>query len=338
MGRTDPAQPLGNLINMFTLYAKLTGSTDMNRVQNVLQKTIEQAGGTGADVANYMPQFLPIGLAGGMSGAEAAGLWAYATTQTASPAEATTGLRATFMGLQGKGTPEAARLLKQFGVSGDMPFGQKIQVLSEAYRTGGLDLAAAERIVGREGASIFLSMLQNPAAMTGTIGSITGADRGDVDLTGGMIQGLLGSDPVARSEENIRLLRVSIANQRARDLNALKIQEIRLRQEYIARQRGVTEAGISVADEILNKAGAVGVSPDTMESLVGYDAVREQQFRDAGILPKEYNSRLSVTGIPNDNVNSTPSGDTTITYNNYNNSYFNQEPEKASERSGGGVY
>ncbi|MGH2271394.1 phage tail tape measure protein [Anaerohalosphaeraceae bacterium U12dextr] len=244
MGRTDPSFPLDTLINMFTLYAKQTGSTDMNRVQNVLAKTIEAAGGTGADVANYMPQFLPIGMSGGLSGAEAAGLWSYVTTQTASPAIATTGLRATFLGLQGKGTPESAKLLAKYGVTEGMSFQQKIQTLADAYQSGTLDLAAAERIAGREGASIMLSMLRNPAAMMSTMSAVTAADRSDIDLTGQSIQGLMDKDETARREENIRLLNIQLANQRANDPEALRLIELKLKSELAARQSGASEYGI----------------------------------------------------------------------------------------------
>lgn len=301
MGRTDPAMPLDTLVNMFTLYAKQTGSTDMNRVQNVLAKTIEAAGGTGADVANYMPQFLPIGISGGLSGAEAAGLWSYVTTQTASPAIATTGLRATFMGLQGKGTPESAKLLKKFGVTEGMSFQQKIQTLAAAYQSGQLDLAAAEQLVGREGASIMLSMLRNPAAMMSTMSAVTAADRGDIDLTGQAIEGLMGSDPVARSEENIRLLNVAIANQKANDPEALRLKEIKLRQEYMLRSQGHSALDIAIGNWMVGGLGGVGFSADTLESLQGWDAQTEAGLRRKGLLPKDYSSGPTI--INNNNVN-----------------------------------
>lgn len=284
MGRTDPAMELNTLVDMFSLYAKLTGEQDMNKVQNVLQKTVEQAGGTGADVANYMPQFLPIGLSGGLSGAQSAGLWSYVTTQTASPSRATTGLTATFMGLQGKGSPESAKLLKQYGISDSMDFTGKINTLSAAYRSGKFDLAAAEQIAGREGASILLSLLQNPEAMNQTIGNVVGADRGDIDITGSMINDLMGSDPTARSEENIRLLNIAIANQKATDPEALKYKETQLRNELILRKTGVSEYDISLQKGLtgfLYGAGYGGM----VDTIQQFGPTVENSMKQKGILP-----------------------------------------------------
>lgn len=308
MGRTDPAMPLDTLINMFSLYAKLTGSTDMNRVQNVLTKTIEMAGGTGADVANYMPQFLPVGLAGGLSGAEAAGLWSYVTTQQASPSIATTGLRATFLGLQGKGSPEGAKLLQKYGVTDQMSFQSKINVLSGAYRSGQLDLSAAEQIAGREGSSIFLSLLQNPQAMEQSIAAVTGADRGNIDLVGQSLQGLMGSDEVARREENIRLLNIKIANQRANDPEALRLIELKRESELAARQSGAGEYGIW--------AQQFGLS--FLTNIPGGSVGFAELVQKGG----------NIAGYPTEMVQNI--------YHN-NNSYFNQTPPAASERSGGGI-
>jgi hypothetical protein len=300
MGRTDPAMPLNTLVDMFSLYAKLTGSKDMNRVQNVLQKTVEQAGGTGADVAAYMPQFLPVGLSGGLSGAQAAGLWAYVTTQTSSPSIATTGLRATFMGLQGKGTPESAKLLKQLGISDNMDFTTKINTLSSAYRAGTFGLGEAEQVAGREGSSILLSMLQNPKDMAQIMSNVVAADRGDIDITGSMIKQLMGSDPTAQSEENIRLLGVAVANQKARDPDALKTKEMKLRQEYVMREKGTPEYGISLMNSILGVSTGFGVDPNSIESFQGYTPAMETSLKERGMLPPNYSS--SPTIIHNNNT------------------------------------
>jgi hypothetical protein len=298
MGRTDPAVELNTLVDMFSLYAKLTGEKDMNKVQNVLQKTVEQAGSNGADVANYMPQFLPIGLSGGLSGAQSAGLWSYVTTQTASPSIATTGLRATFMGLQGKGSPESAKMLKKYGVSDNQSFTYKINTLSAAYKSGKFDLAAAEQIAGREGASILLSMLQNPDDMNKIIGNVVGADRGDIDITGSMINELMGSDPTARSEENIRLLNIAIANQKANDPKALQAEELKRRMEYDLRRGDVSPYNQSLANNIVNTFLGLGMDPNTMAS---FDPNDVESAKNQGILPKNYLSG-GTTIINNNNV------------------------------------
>jgi hypothetical protein len=312
MGRTDPAMQLDTLVDMFSLYAKLTGEKDANRIQNVLQKTVEQAGGTGADVANYMPQFLPVGLAGGLSGSQAAGLWSYVTTQTANPSIATTGLRASFMGLQGKGTPESAKLLKKFGVNDTMDFASKIDTLSGAFKSGKLTLGDAEQIAGREGSSILLSLLQNPQAMRQTMSNVVGADRGDVDLTGGMIRGLMGSDEIARSEEDIRLLNVAITNQRASDPDALRLKKLKLESELIARKTGAGEYGIALQRESL----------DMLTNIPGGSAEFADSFQRAVTPDKQYIENRKL--LPS-------------TYNYYNNVYIEQTPPDAGVRSSGGL-
>lgn len=261
MGRTDPDLPLDTLVDMFSLYAKQSGVSDANRIQNVLQQTITDAGGSSADVARYMPQFLPIGISGGLTPAQSSGLWAYATTQLADASIATTGLRATFMGLQGRGNPEGQKMLEGMGITPDMDFFTKIGKLSGA----GLSLADAELIAGREGAPVFLSLLNNPRAMMRTIGSVVGADRGDIDMTADKLKGLFGSDEVARIEEDLRLLQVLIDNARASDQRALKIQKIRKEHELLLRQTHDSEWGIQLADWLIATQGALGLSPEAIE-------------------------------------------------------------------------
>jgi len=163
MGRTDPSLPLDTLVDMFSLYGKQSGVTDANRIQNVLQQTITEAGGSGADVASYMPRFLPVGMAGGPSAAPAARPGAYGTTQESEASVATTGLRAIMMGLQGKGTPEGAKLLEKMGVTQDMGFFAKIDLLSRQN----IDLGTAEQLFQREGAAMALENAALQASIEG---------------------------------------------------------------------------------------------------------------------------------------------------------------------------
>lgn len=271
MGRTDPSLPLDTLVDMFSLYAKQSGITDANRIQNVLQQTITDAGGSGADVAAYMPQFLPVGMAGGLSPAQTAGLWAYVTTQQDSASRATTGLRATFMGLQGKGTPESQKLLQGLGVTPQMDFLQKIGLLSQAN----LSLADAEQIAGREGAPIFLSMLKDPAAMMRTISHVTAVDRGDIDLSKTKIGQLFGADEVAKNEEDLRLLRNAIDNLRATDEKALAFKRRKLIMEYMQRKQGSSEWSIGLASTVSSIAYSLGL--DITEGLDSPYYLREME-------------------------------------------------------------
>jgi len=221
-GRTDPSSPLNTLVDMFALYAKQTGERDANRIQNVIRQTVTEAGGSTAQVAQYMPRFLPLGLLGGLTGPQTAGLWSYITTQLAEPSVATSGLQATFLGLQGKGQPEGQKLLRKWGIGADMDFFTKIQALSQRQKAGQLTLADAELIAGREGAPVFLSLLRDPAAMMSTVGKVVGAGMADRDLTRESISQLMRQDEIARLEEDVRLLDIQIQNAKAKDKNALR--------------------------------------------------------------------------------------------------------------------
>ncbi len=249
MGRTSPDAPLDTLVDMFSLYAKKTGQKDMNLVQNVLQQSVTEAGGGMSDVARYMTRFLPIGMSGGLTGPQAAGLWSYATTQTSDAAVATTGLQALFMGLQGKGTPESQKILEGAGITQDMGFFGKMGVLSHGMRTGRFGLAQAEQLAGREGASILLDLLKDPTAMMQTISNVTGAARGDIDITGDMITELIGQDERARLEEDIRLQEIRLAGVKSdtRGLRSMKAKRALLAYETKLRETGdYSESDIAV--------------------------------------------------------------------------------------------
>ena len=269
MGRTDPSMPLDTLVDMFSLYSKKTGQTDANRVQNVLQQTITEAGGSGRDVASHMPRFLPIGMAGGLSGAESAGLWAYATTQTGQASVATTGLKALFMGLQGKGTPESAKIMRKFGISGDMDFFQKIDLLSNQFSGGQFNLGHAEQLAGREGADILLSLLNDPAGLTRTIDSVTAADRGDIDITGSMLSQLFSGDEAARLEEQIRRGKVKGENIKGGGVKALRWKNYRQQLENRMRESGRDEWSINTRLWFEDRLSGLGWEPGQFQEVNG---------------------------------------------------------------------
>jgi hypothetical protein len=244
---------------MFSLYAKQTKAADANRIQNVLLQTITEAGGGTGDVARYMPQFLPIGMTGGLTGAQSAGLWAYVTTQLSEPSIATTGLKATFMGLQGRGSPEGQKLLTSLGISPGMGFFDKVSRLAAARGAGRFGLAHAEQLAGREGAAVLLSILKDPQAMMRTIEAVTGADTGAVDLTGDMISQLMAGDDLARTEEDLRQIAIGIENIKGSDLNALRLQRAYKAHEYTLRRQGKSEYNIRFQLWALKHMGGFGL-------------------------------------------------------------------------------
>jgi len=261
LGRTDPAMPLDTLVDMFTLYAKKTREQDANIVQNVLKQTITEAGGGGEDVARYMPEFLPVGMAGGLTGPQASGLWAYATTLLASPSAATTNLRNVFMALQGKGTPEGQKLLAGMGVTPGMGFMDQMQALSAAQAGGRLDLTAAEQIAGRESASLLLELVRDPDAMRRVMETVTGVARPDVDLTRKELQDLLGTDEVARMMDDIQRGRIGVETAKARNLRSLRWKEHLTAFEEAARKEDLSEVLIQDYLRVMQLMQGVGAEP-----------------------------------------------------------------------------
>ncbi len=262
MGRLDPNASLDTLVDMFTLYAKQSKDQDANRIQNVLQQTVVEAGGGTGDVAKYMPQFLPSGMAGGLTAAQAAGLWAWATTQTAEASTATTGLRALFAGLQGKGTPESAEMLTTMGITPEMDFWAKIGTLSQQRAEGKFGLGEAETLAGREGASLLLSMLNNPQGVYRVVGKVTGANRGDVDIVKRTLEGLMGSDERAALEEELRLLNVKLENKKGEDTDSLKWKILKERYDIMLREKGVSPYGRYWQMWWVDQLIGLGVDPD----------------------------------------------------------------------------
>ena len=256
LGRMYPSAPLATLVDMFSLYTKQTGAVDINRVQNILLQTITEAGGGMADVAKYMPQFLPIGLAGGLTGPQTAGLWAHVTTQLAEPSIATTGLKAAFFGLQA-GTPEAQEMMQQLGITPDMDFFKKIQIISAEQRAGRFGLPEARRLAGLEGSAVLLSMLKDVPAMMQTIGNVVGAAEGERDITKTAIEGLMSTDEIARLEDRGRQLDVRLRNIKGSDTRAHKWDVYLKEYEMYMREADYSEAYIKTALGIERLAGVI---------------------------------------------------------------------------------
>ncbi len=281
MGRTDPSLPLDALVDMFSLYAKQSGVADANRIQNVLQQTIAEAGGSAADVATYMPRFLPIGMAGGLKASEAAGLWAYATTQEAEASIATTGLRAIMMGLEGKGTPEGAKLLEQMGITQDMGFFKKLDVLASQD----IDLPTAELLFQREGAAMGLNILKDPSALMRAVRNVTAVDRGDIDLTRDKLEELLKQDNIARQEENKRLMEVAHDNLDASDENALDVDTMIDVHDYLLRKQGVSPFMRSIVRGVARTEAAFGRSA---EDIFNTNPETLRSLQEQGLIPEEF--------------------------------------------------
>jgi len=235
---------LTSITDVFSIYAKETRQKDINQVQNVIRQTLSSAGAELGQMGQYLPRFLSLGIAGGLTGAETAGLWAFATTRAPTPESATVGIRNIFAALQGKGTPESQKLLKGLGIAPEMNIFEQLTVLSAAQRTGKFGVPEAEIIAGRENIAVLLSMLTEPQAMMETVRQVTGVARPDIDITKQKLNKIMGDDKFARLEEERRRLDVVIQNIKGQDVRALKWDIYLKESEKYMREAGYPEAEI----------------------------------------------------------------------------------------------
>jgi len=222
LGRMEPEADLTSIVDMFSLYAKETREKDINLIQNVIRTTMTKAGAELSDVGKYLPQFQSLGISAGLSGAEAAGLWAYATTRTGQPEKATVGLRNIFMALQGKGTPESQELLKQLSITPEMGFYEQMGRLSAQQKAGKFGLPEAETIAMKENAALLLSMLTDTQAMMQTVWEVSAAARPDIDIVKEKLDQIMGQDEIARIGEERQQLDIAIQNLKGQDIKALR--------------------------------------------------------------------------------------------------------------------
>jgi len=270
LGRMEPEADLASIVDVFSIYAKETRQKDINQIQNVIRQTLSKAGAELSQMGQYLPQFLPLGTTGGLTGAETAGLWAFATTRAPSPEKATVGIRNIFMALQGKGTPESQKLLQGLGITPEMDIFQQLSGLSAAQKAGKLGTPEAETIAGKESAAILMSMLTEPKAMMETVGAITGVARPDIDITKEKLKQIMDEDEVARLEENLRRTKIEIQNIKAQDVKALKWAEKIESRELALRKKGVSEVRIALERKELSAAAVTGISPEEYESFKSF--------------------------------------------------------------------
>ena len=262
LGRQEPNADLTGIVEMFSLYMKETQEQDVNLVQNIIRETVTTAGAEMSQVGQLMPRFLSIGMSGGLTGPQAAGLWAFATTKTKEASEATTGLRNIFLALEGQGTPESQELIAGLGIAPEMGFFEKLERLAEGRRQGGFALPEAEKIAGKESAAILLSMLVDTKAMIKTISTVSGAARPDVDIVGEQLQTVLAADEFARLEEEGRRLDVVLDNIKGQSLRGLRSKVVWDTHEAQRRKEGASELGLWADEKIYDFLVGAGLPPE----------------------------------------------------------------------------
>ncbi len=283
LGRMEPEADLQSIIDVFSLYAKETRQKDINQVQNVIRQTLSQAGAELSEMGKYLPRFLPAGIAGGLTGAETAGLWAFATTRTGTPEEATVGIRNIFAALQGKGTDESKKILQSLGITPQMTIFEQLSALSVAKRAGKFGVPEAQEIAGTENFALLLSMLTEPTAMMETVRRITQVARPDIDIVRDKLYQIMSQDEVARLEEEGRRLEIAIRNIKGRDKRALQFKNLIEEWELHQRKLGESEYEIKLGRWFLEHQAGMGWTPWVGEAVSHekWKAVQQAQFKTA---------------------------------------------------------
>ena len=285
LGRMEPEADLKSIIDVFSIYAKETRQKDINQVQNVIRQTLSQAGAELSQMGQYLPRFLSLGIAGGLTGAETAGLWAFATTRAPTPEMATVGIRNIFAALQGKGTPESQKILKQLGITPEMNIFEQLATLSAAQRAGKFGVPEAETLAGRENIAVLLSMLTEPTAMMETVRQVTEVARPDIDIAREKLEHIMSTDEIARREEEGRRLDIIIKNIKGADVRALRWKEVWRRYEIDLRKRGYPEwrikAELGIAKTISGMAPGL-VEPSAVEEGVPIEELPTETVQQIG--------------------------------------------------------
>lgn len=279
LGRMEPEADLKAIIDVFSIYAKESRQQDINQIQNVIRQTLSVAGAELSQMGRYLPEFLSLGISGGLTPAETAGLWAYATTRAPSVEKATVGIRNIFSALRGKGTPESKELLQQLGITPEMTIFEQLTALSTAQRAGKFGVPEAEIIAGRENIAVLMSMLTEPQAMMQVVRQVTEVARPDIDITKQRLDQIMGTDEIACLEENLRRSKIAIENLKGESPKALRMAlllseyerlmreaeapEILIRYE-LAKAQLITGLGVS-AEEYLAKESMIPVIPEYWE-------------------------------------------------------------------------
>lgn len=282
LGRMEPEADLKSIIDVFSIYAKETRQQNINQVQNVIRQTLSQAGAELSQMGQYLPRFLALGIAGGLTGAETAGLWAFATTRAPTPEAATVGIRNIFAALQGKGTPESQKLLQGLGITPEMNIFQQLTALSAAQGAGRFGVPEAEIIAGRENIAVLLSILTEPTAMMQTVRQVTRVARGDIDITGEGLRRIMGADKFARLEERRRQLDVIIQNIKGQDIKALEWDVYLKDYERQMREAGVSEYIIQWQLKKYRIAAGFGAEPGPQWLLEPFAGFAEAPLAEPG--------------------------------------------------------
>jgi hypothetical protein len=174
---SDPSIDLGVIAQLFGTAVSLEGAEtpeDFQRIGNIIRQTAVTGKLDAGRVGQFFPRvqkLLTSENAGGLSFAQASGLFAAASAQTANTAEATTGL-GTLMRV-GLANP---KIREKFGLSRN-----PIEAIRTLQRRGSLSLDEAKEIAG-EGSALLIAFVENPRVFEGSIADVVAAGETFTDL------------------------------------------------------------------------------------------------------------------------------------------------------------
>lgn len=229
LGRIMPQAPLKDIVQSMILYSNAAKTTNFAAIENVLSKTLTKAEGEEAPIE--LAKFLPVATAAGLSGEQAAGLWSYAISQYPASGLATTALERMMLLLQGK-TPEARVAMGRLGITPQRPFMEQFNQLVAKQP----NLKQLEGIFDTRMAPVVLTLLQHPDMVRAAMSQATAAGQMPENLTQQSIQGLFGTDEMARLTDLSKFLDISIENLRGMNERSIRVQVGRKLQEATLRR------------------------------------------------------------------------------------------------------
>jgi len=236
--RTTPA-PLSALVQAFSTIRQY--ESDPQKVQNILRASITQSGVSDpAQLSPLMAKFMGLGQQLNLSAGQSAGAVAAATGLGLAPEESITGLRNIALSLQGKGTPDGAKVLKRLKID-RTNFLHALDQLAEANNAGLLKTKDIEDIGGRESVAVLSSLLDKErlADFQAKIKSVADAQQSPRDLTAEAIKQQFESDPLQETNFKLKRAEAEASTQKAGDVESMRtslarqIIENRMRRDEI---------------------------------------------------------------------------------------------------------
>ena len=251
-GKLSPEVSLSAIGGVFGKASEISGITDFNALQNVLQATQQEGALDFRSLSRFFPRVLGTLGGTGASFFEQAGLFAAASKVTGTPEEAVTTIRAFQRGLLDPRKREA------LGITTKNP----IEAIAQLQARGELSPEDAKLIAESEGLAGISALVNQPGLLQESIAAIREAETAD-DLVAEQFD-ILMEDPLFR--EALRL-RQEQARAEGLDIDpdVLRNRRVRLEIENIAREQGTGVISRGVGRFVSRGAEILGLPTPVQE-------------------------------------------------------------------------